>query len=303
MRSVKNITAGVAVVLCLLICIYLLTLYMKFTPEEPKVLSDGTVEEVDGAIKQFLDKNVNAKEHLKLVLLLAVSAFVGFVFEKIPSLGMLTSVYALSYALTLFRFEGLPKFPMTVISLCLVHVVGAIFFAATSERGKKSLLGINSAAAGGMLCNAAALFSVLSVARILKRLCDVADTVEYLKENGVIITTKLSIVPDTVEMLLRVFENHGLEKAREVLHTFNMQYAVEGVAEKIELGYKGEEYKAYVILAVIIGVSLILSLILKKMPGLAALVSAIPAFYVFGNILFAKMSSSTLAIFALTLNF
>ena len=43
MRSVKNITAGVALVLCVLICIYVMTLYMKFTPDEPKVLSDGTV--------------------------------------------------------------------------------------------------------------------------------------------------------------------------------------------------------------------------------------------------------------------
>ena len=82
MRSVKNITAGVAVVLCVLICIYVATLYLKFKPEEPKVLSDGTVEEVDSAIKQFIDSDVHAKEHLKLVILLALSAFVGFVFEK-----------------------------------------------------------------------------------------------------------------------------------------------------------------------------------------------------------------------------
>lgn len=301
MRSVKNITAGVALVLCVLICIYVMTLYLKFTPEEPKVLSDGTVEEVDSAIKQFLDENVNAEEHLKLVFLLALSAFVGFVFEKRPAFGMLTSVCALAYALTLFRFEGLPKFPMTVVSLCLVHVVGAIFFAATSERGEKSFLRMNSAAAGGLLCNAAALFSTISVARILKRLCDVADTVEYLGENGITVTTKLAIVPDTVEMLLRVFENHGIEKAREVLHTFHKQYSVQGVAEKIELGYESGEYKAYLILAVIIGIALVLSLILKKLPGLSALVSAIPAFYVFGCILYAKMTSATLAIFVLTL--
>ena len=132
MRSVKNITAGVAVVLCVLICIYVATLYLKFTPDEPKVLSDGTVEEVDSAIKQFIDSDANAKEHLILVALLGFSALVSFVLEKFPSFGMLTSVSALAYALTLFNFEGLPKYPMTVISLCLVHVAGAIFYAATS---------------------------------------------------------------------------------------------------------------------------------------------------------------------------
>lgn len=301
MRSVKNITAGVAVVLCILICIYLVTLYMKFTPEEPKVLSDGTVEEVDGAIKQFLDKNVNAKEHLNLVILLALSAFVGFVFEKRPAFGMFTSVCPLAYALTLFRFEGLPKFPMTVVSLCLVHAVGAIFFAATSERGKKSFLGINSAAAGGMLCNAAAFFGVSYIARILGRLCEVADKVELLEENGVKLTTKISAVPDAVDMLWRVFENHGLEKAREVLHTFNKQYAGEGVAERVELSLFGGEYTVYLTLMVILAVVVLVSLIFRKMPGLVAFFSAIPAFFVFGNILFAKMSTATLAIFVLTL--
>lgn len=301
MRSVKNITAGVAIVLCVLICIYLLTLYLKFTPEEPKLLSDGTYEEVDGAIKQFLDKNVGAEEHLKLVLLLALSAFVGFVFEKRPAFGMLTSVCALAYALTLFSYEGLPKYPMTVISLCLVHTVGAVFFAATSERGKKSLLGINSAAAGGILCNAAAFFTVFSVARTLGKLCDVAEKIELLKENGITVTTKLAIVPDTVEMIWRAFETHGLEKAREVLHTFNKQYETQGVAEQVELSYVAEEYKAYLILAVIIGLALILSLLLRKLPGVVAFVSAIPAIYLFGNILFAKMTTSTLAILALTL--
>ena len=301
MRSVKNITAGVAVLLCVLICIYLLTLYMKFTPEEPKVLSDGTVEEVDGAIKQFLDKNVNAKEHLNLVILLALSAFVGFVFEKRPAFGMFTSVLALAYALTLFRFEGLPKFPMTVVSLCLVHAVGAIFFAATSERGKKSYLGVNSAAAGGLLCNSTAFFAVAYVARVLGRLCEVAELVDRLDANGLPVTTKIAIVPGTVEMLTRAFENHGIEKAREVLFMFNKQYETEGVAAQVELSYFGGEYTVYLILMVVLALTVLLSYVFRRSSGLVAFISAIPAVYVSGNILFAKMSTASLAILALTL--
>ena len=301
MRSVKNITAGVAVVLCALICIYILTLYMKFTPEEPKVLSDGTIEEVDGAIKQFLDSDIHAKEHLNLVILLAISAFVGFVFEKRPAFGMFTSVCALAYALTLFRFSGLPKFPMTVVSLCLVHTAGAIFFAATSERGKKSYLGVNSAAAGGLLCNAGAFFVVSYVARVLGGLCEVAEKVEYLGANGVTITTKLAIVPDTVDIIFRTFENHGLEKAREVLLMFSRQYTTEGVAEQIDLSYFGGEYTFYMILMVVLALTVLLSLVFRRSSGAVAFISAIPAVLVFGGILFAKMSTATLAIFALTL--
>jgi hypothetical protein len=274
---------------------------MKFKPEEPKVLSDGTVEEVDGAIKQFLDSEVHAKEHLTLVLLLGLSAFVGFVFEKRPAFGMFTSVCALAYALTLFRFDGLPKFPMTVVSLCLVHAAGAIFFAATSERGKRSYVGVNSAASGGLLCNAAAFFTVSYISRVLGRLCEVADKVEYLGQNGITVTTKLAIVPDTVEMLFRTFENHGIEKARELLHMFNRQYVTDGVAEQIELSYFGGEYTAYLILMVILALTVLLSYVFRRRTGFVAFISAIPAAYVFGNILFAKMSTYTLAILALTL--
>lgn len=301
MRSVKNITAGVAIVLCALICIYVLTLYLKFTPEEPKVLSDGTVEEVDNAIKQFIDSDVSAKEHIILASLLFFSALVGFVLEKAPALGMFTSVCALAYALAMFRFSGLPKFPMTVISLCLVHAVGAIFYAATSERGKMSFMGANSAATGGLLCNAAAFFTVSYIARVLGRLCEVADKIEYLEENGIMVTTKLAIVPGTVEMLVRTFENHGLEKARDVLFTFNKQYLNDGIAEKFELSFFGGEYTVYMILMVVLALTVLLSVVFRRSPGFVAFLSAIPAFYVFGNILFEKMSTATLAIFVLTL--
>lgn len=301
MRSVKNITSGVAIVLCVLICIYLLTLYMKFTPEEPKILSDGTYEEVDGAIKQFLDKNVEAKELLNLVILLALSALVGFVFEKRPAFGMFSSVVALAYALTLFRFEGLPKFPMTVVSLCIVHAVGAIFFAATSERGKKSYLGINSAAAGAMLCNAAAFFMVSYIGRVLGRLCEVADKVDFLESNGIVVSTKIAVVPDAVEMVWRAFSTHGIEKAREVLHTFNQQYTGGGVAESVEMTYFGGEYIAYIVLTAILFVVMISAFLLRKKPVAVACICAIPAIYVFGCILFAQLSTATLAVFVLTL--
>ena len=301
MRSVKNITSGVAIVLCALICIYVLTLYLKFTPEEPKVFSDGTVEEVDNAIKQFIDSEVSAKEHIILASLLFFSALVGFVLEKLPSLGMFTSVSALAYALTLFNFEGLPKYPMTVISLCLVHAAGAIFFAATSERGKRSLLGANSAATGGVLCNAAAFFATAYVARILGVLCEIDGKIEYLKENGITVTTKLAIVPETVEMLVRTFDNHGIEKAREVLYTFNKQYVSDGVAEKIDLSFSAGEYNAYAILMAVLALTVLLSFVFRKKTGFVALLSALTATYAFGNVLFEKMSTATLAIFVLTL--
>lgn len=301
MRSVKNITAGVAVVLCVLICIYVATLYLKFTPDEPKVFSDGTVEEVDSAIKQFIDSDANAKEHLILVALLGFSALVSFVLEKFPSFGMLTSVSALAYALTLFNFEGLPKYPMTVISLCLVHVAGAIFFAATSERGKRSFLKANSATMGGLFCNAAAFMTVASIARILGRLCEIDEKLKYLEENGITVITKFAIVPETVEMLVRTFDNHGLEKAREVLYTFGKQYATDGVAEKIDLSFSAGEYNSYMILTAILAVTVLLSFLFRKKPGFVAFLSVIPAVYAFGSIFFERMSTAPLAILVMTL--
>lgn len=131
MKTVKNFTSGIAVLLCIFICIYVLTLYLKFNPEEPDILPDGTTEEVPGKIEQFLDANINTEEHLTLCFLLAISAAAGFILEKVPAFGVLTSAAAFSYALTMMRFEALPKFPRTVVVLSFVHAAGALFYAAT----------------------------------------------------------------------------------------------------------------------------------------------------------------------------
>ena len=67
------------------------------------------------------------------------------------------------------------------------------------------------------------------------------------------------------------------------------------------MSYLSEERKVYLSLLVILGIVLILSAIFRKLPGLVAILYSIPVIYIFGNILFAKMSTATLAIFAMTL--
>ena len=285
MRNVKNITAGVAILLCIFICIYLLTLYLKFTPEEPELLEDGTYEEIDGKIKQFIDSDVQIKEHLNLFFLLAFSAAAGFLLEKMPAFGMVTSALALSYALTMLRFEALPKFPMSVISLCLVHAAGALFFAATSERGKKSFLGLNSAASGGLICNITAI-------GLCAWIC---------KESNLIISTRIAAIPDVVDMIWRTFEAHGADKAREALTSILRQYKGDGIESAFAGTYIAEEMPVYIKLAILIFGAVILSLVFRRRAFVGALLSVIPPIYVFGNMMYDKISTATLILLTLTL--
>ncbi len=301
MKTVKNITSGIAVLLCVFICIYLLTLYLKFEPKEPEILDDGTVEEIPGKIEQFLDSDVNIGEHLDLFFLLALSAAAGFLLDKMPAFGVLTSASALAYALTMHRFEALPKFPNAIVILCIAHAAGALFYAATSERGEKhSFLHINSAASGGMLCNAAALGICAWIFPILQRMSGLTEKIEELGEHGIIITAKFAAVPDLVDMLWRTFKNHGQEMARLALLRLSRQYETEGVAEAFEMTFVGEEASVYLKLGILLFGVIILSLVFRRRAWVGAVLSVIPPLYVFGSMMYDKLSTATLALLALT---
>lgn len=287
--------------LCVFICIYLLTLYLKFTPDEPEILDDGTVEEIPGKLEQFLDSNINIEEHLDLVFLLAFSAAAGFLLEKMPAFGMFTSALALSYAFTMLRFDALPKFPMSIISLCLVHAVGAVFFAATSERGKKSFIGMSSAASGGFLCNLTALALTAYICPILQRLAEAAEKIEILKENHLVVGTKLAAIPNVVDIIYRTFENHGAEKARQALNQISRQYSAEGITADFEMTFVGEEFSVYLKLGILLFGILILSLVFRRKAWVGALLSAIPPIYIFGSMMYDKLSTATLILLTLTI--
>ncbi len=302
MKTVKNFTSGIAVMLCVFICIYVLTLYLKFKPAEPEILEDGTMEEVPGKLEQFLDANINTEEHINLIFLLAISAAAGFVLEKVPAFGMFTSACALSYALTMYRFKALPKFPNTIVILCIAHAAGALFYAATSERGRKhSFLGMGSAASGGVICNLAALGITAYICPILYRFSEVTEKVELLKEEGIIISTKLAAIPDVVDMIWRVFERHGSYEARSMLNEISKQYITEGIVEEMQMTYVGEEFSVYLKLGILLFGIIILALAFRRRAWVGALISAIPPIYIFGNMMYDKISTSTLTLLTLTL--
>lgn len=301
MKTVKNITSGIAVMLCIFICIYVLTLYLKFKPDEPEMLEDGTMEELPGKLEQFLDANINTKEHLDLIFLLAISAAAGFLLEKLPSFGMLTSACALVYALTMYRFDALPKFPNSIILLCMVHTAGAVFYAATSERGRHSFLGMESAAAGGLLCNAAALGVTGYVCSILKSFSGAAEKLELLADEGIVISTKLASIPDVIDMVWRVFERRGAYEARSFLNSVSKQYEAEGIIEDMQMTYVPEELSVYLRLGIILFGIMILALVFRRRAWVGALLSLIPPVYIFGNLMLDKLSTASLVLLTLTL--
>ena len=302
MKTAKNFTAGVALLLCIFVCIYVLTLYLKFKPEEPEILDDGTVEEVPGKIEQFLDSDINIKEHITLAFLLAFSAAAGFMLGKVPAFGMFTAAITLAYALTMLRYDALPKFPMTVISLCSVHAAGAVFYAATSERGREhSFLRINSAATGAMLCQTAALGVVAYICPILDRVASLAEKVSTLSEHSINVNVRLVALPNVLDFIWRAYENGGQEKARLALTHFTNQYEVEGIQKLFEQTYVGEEFSVYIKLGILLFAAIILSLAFRKRPIVGACLSALPVLYVFGNMMYDKISTATLILLALTL--
>ena len=288
--------------LCVFICIYVLTLYLKFTPDEPEMLEDGTMEEVPGKLEQFLDANINTEEHINLVFLLAISAAAGFLLEKVPAFGMLTAASALSYAITMYRFEALPKFPNSVLVLCIAHAAGAMFYAATSERGRKhSFLGLESAASGGLLCNIAALGVTAYICPILYKFAAVTEKIEILKEEGLIMSTKLAAIPDVVDMIWQVFERKGIPEARSLLNEISKQYEADGIVEDMQMTYVGEEFSVYLKLGILLFGIIVLALAFRRRAWVGAALSAIPPIYVFGNMMFDKLSTSTLTLLTLTL--
>ena len=303
MKTAKNFTTGVALLLCILVCIYVLTLYLKFKPnEEPEILEDGTVEEVPGKLEQFLDSEINAKEHLVLAFLLAFSSAAGYALGKVPSIGMFTSAVTLAYALTMFRYDGLPKFPMTVISLCFVHAAGAVFYAATSERGRKhSFLGMNSAASGAILCQSAALGMVIYIYPILERVSSLASKVQTLSENSINVNVRFVAMPRVLDFIWRAYENGGQSQARIALTHFTKQYETEGIQKLFEQTYVGGEIPVYVKLGILLFAAIILSLVFRKKPIVGVVLSALPTLYIFGNMMYDKISTATLILLSLTL--
>lgn len=302
MKTAKNFTAGVALLLCIFVCIYVLTLYLKFKPEEPEILDDGTVEEVPGKIEQFLDSDIKVKEHLALAFLLAFSSLAGFALGRVPAFGMFTSAITLAYALTMLRYDALPKFPMTVVSLCSVHAAGAVFYAATSEHGReKSFLKLNSAASGAMLCQAAALGVVAYICPILDRIASLGEKLQTLSENSVNINVRLAAIPNVVDYIWRAFENGGQDKASDALTHFTRQYEVEGIRKLFEQTYVGEQLSVYVKLGILLFAAIILSLVFRRKPIVGVCLSALPVLYVFGNMMHDKISTATLILLALTL--
>lgn len=301
MKTVKNVSSAIAVFLCILICIYVLTLYVKFKPDEPEINDDGTLEEVPGKIEQFLDSNVHVVEHLSLVFLLALSAASGFLLDRMPSFGVLSAAGALAYVLTMYRFEALTKFPKSIIIFTIAHVVGALFYAATSERGRAhSRLGMNSAASGGLLCNTAALGTCLYLLPFLSRLAENADKITLLQESELTIATKFAIIPNFVDMVWRAFETRGYEQARSVLLTLTRQYETEGIAEDFEMTFVGEEYGVYLRLAILLFGVIVLSLVLRRYAWAGALLAIVPPVYVFHNMLYDRISTATLILLTFT---
>lgn len=301
MKTVKNITCGIAICLAVLITIYLLTAFVKFKPDEGDVLEDGTVEEVDGAIEQFLDSNIKYEEHLNLIILLLISAAVGLALEKLPSLGVISSAVALCYALTLLRLDELDKYPMTIVILTLTHTAGAMIYAATAtvdEQKRRPLFSPASSAA--VLLSTGALAVGSYVVFLQHQATKTAEYVEIMAQDILTISPRLTTIPHVIESAYRVFTMHGAEEARMVLVTSLNEFEAGTLRAELANTINADEMTTYLKLVIILLATIVFSLVLRRFSRIVAAISFIPPLYAFLSLMNDSFTSATLVLLTLT---
>lgn len=302
MKTVKNITCGIAICLAVLILIYLLTLYVKFKPDEGEVLEDGTVEEVPGKLEQFLDSNVKHEEHLNLIFVLLVSAATGIFLEKIPSLGVVSSTVALCYALTLRRLEELDKFPMTIVILTLIHTVGAIIYAATADTSRSKIRIFEaSSSSAAVICQTLALGISSYVVYLQYQVLKTADYVEEMSAEILKIAPRLCTIPHVIESAYRVFQMHGAVEARRLLTTALNEFTSTDLDAELATTINADELSTYRGLVIILLAVIVFSFVCRRHPAIVATLTFVPPIYIFISLLGASFTSATLTLLTLSL--
>ncbi len=118
-RAVRRITAGVAFVAVAIMCILLLTAYLKFTPE--------TGEEITaGKLKQFLG-NYENKIKINIVLLGMVAGLSAFLPAVAADLSVFASCGFAIYMIYQRSLDNIPLFPNLFVAMALVYLAVTVY--------------------------------------------------------------------------------------------------------------------------------------------------------------------------------
>jgi hypothetical protein len=294
MKTLKNFTDGLAILLAVLILIYMLTLYAKFKPDEKKV------EAGESKIVLFIESAQTNRDCLRMVFVLLVSAAAGFLLRRRPETGIVFSCFALCFVLLLFANHQIPKRPMVVVSLTLCHAAGALVYAADSDRKT----GGASCPNGGLLCGAGMLTLsgvVLHYQTLARR---TADILASLSDNGVSLPDNVRFIPGLADLIRRRYESEGRLAAEDLAIDFSSGLRYGTMKTRFLESVDAEQFSVYLKLSILIFAAAVLCFALRRKSRLlCALISAVPVCFCAVELQKDRLSSMALPLIVLALWF
>ena len=292
MKRIKLFADGLAILLAVLLLIYLLTCYVKYTPSD-ELLKDKS------KIKLFFDNNLAYRIYFFIILTLCFSALVGTVLRKLPYLCVLASVIPLCYVITVYAAGSLSYHPSLVIIFTLFHAVGTVFFAAGEDRNRP---GKHYTALGGMLCQFSALAVTVFCTVKQYAIASVADQIKELEDAGIYIAVKLKSSPDLIRRIYTVFLSLGTDSARSMETDFARDLDVEATQMYFLNSLDSEQAGTYLALSIMLAIICAAWFLLRnRSRRIASLLTLIPPVYLFICLENDKLSAMPLMLMTLTL--
>ena len=291
MKLLRAFTAGVALLLAVLIVIFLLTLYVKFKPDEKKI-ENGISKPV-----QFVKSSQLNRDLVRITFFLVLSAAAALIFKRQPQICLTISVLLLAYDAQLIVNGQLTKRPMAITVLILAHVISAFALCA----GRKGDDGRRAARGAGFAILGCSFVSAAYVLRYQRLMLRSSMLTAVLPDNSFNIPPQLRAYPDLIEMIVRKFENYGEEAARDLSSDFTTAIETGQMKLKFLNSINTEEIKAYTRFLLLVFAAVVLCAGLKRFRTLSALPAALPFVSVCYCAFFEKMTTLSLPLIVMTL--
>ncbi len=306
MKTMKNFTDGIAVLLVLLLSLWLLLNFSLFNTAQDKLeaeannatadgedaLNDETEEK--GRFELFLDQSDENEYAFKLCLLLATSAFVGFATRGVPLLSTVVTVACAAYAFALYGISALPKYPNAVLILILVHASGAVAFAVAEDRRRRT----HFALWGGMLSAAGGVATCVAANAFQRAAAKSASVIDLFAEKNVKYNPVFKSDVSVMERLRAVYESDGAAGVRSLSEELTDDLDFGALKTEFLSNVEAPEATTYLRCAILLGAVALLCFFLcrRGRGGIAALASLLPPTYVFFSVLRGGMSAFPLPV-------
>lgn len=287
MKTLRGFCAGIAILLAVLMVVYLVTLYVKFKPDEQKK------ENGKGKPVQFLEAAAHNRIYLRLLFFVCLSAAVCLILKKAPAAGAVSAVLLLAFVGELFSASLLTKRPMVISVFLLVHALANIALCAVRDRFTSS----RNCAWGSGLCLGAAGLMTGAAAYFQNVFSKSAEAAAELEEASITVVSKVRAFPELMDTVVRIFRNEGDSAARGAASDFALDLNIGQLQTSFFGSINEEQLSDYKKLLLVILASAVIALALRRrLPVVSAAVSFLPFVWCAFAIPADKMSTLALPI-------